>query len=244
MPFSVKNNREDLPFYIGFIFLLSLIAVLLFVTYALFYGARKNRKSRNNLMQYFIASFFFWMLGLWLLTLTPFFLDFDARPPRMIFVMFPPAIVIIMLFSLRQSRKFIKNISLVPLTYIHLTRIPIGVILWWLASYSLFPLNLTFYGQNLDILAGISAPFAAIFLIGTHIRKKIGAIVWNVAALMLVLNLVFHTVKATPYFWDPSVSDMPNQAVLYFPFIFLPGVMVPIIIFSHVTSLYQLIFKK
>ena len=184
------------------------------------------------------------MLGLWLLTLTPFFLDFDARPPQMIFVMFPPAIVIIMLFSLRQSRKFIKNISLVPLTYIHLTRIPIGVILWWLASYSLFPLNLTFYGQNLDILAGISAPFAAIFLIGTHIRKKIGAIVWNVAALMLVLNLVFHTVKATPYFWDPSVSDMPNQAVLYFPFIFLPGVMVPIIIFSHVTSLYQLIFKK
>ena len=78
------------------------------------------------------------MLGLWLLTLIPFFLDFEARPPRMIFVMFPPAMVIIMLFSLRQSRKFIKNISLVPLNYIHLTRIPIEVILWWLASYSLF----------------------------------------------------------------------------------------------------------
>jgi len=74
MPFSVKNNMEDLPFYIGFIFLLSLIAVLLFVTYALFYGARKNRKSRNNLMQYFIASFFFLDVGTLVIDINPFFL--------------------------------------------------------------------------------------------------------------------------------------------------------------------------
>jgi uncharacterized membrane protein len=163
---------QNLPFYISFIFLLSLIAVILFITSALFYGVGKNRKSRNILMKYFVSGLFVWMLGIWLLTLKAFFLDFTAHPPRVIFVMLPPAIVILVLFSRSRSRAFIKNMSLVPLTYIHLIRIPIELVLWWLASYSLLPLDLTFEGQNLDILAGISAPFAAIFLVGTRKIKK------------------------------------------------------------------------
>jgi hypothetical protein len=61
---------------------------------------------------------------------------------------------------------------------------------------------------------------------------------------MLVVNVVFHAVSTTPYFWDASVSDIPNQAILYVPFIFLPAVIVPMVVFSHIASLYQLIFKK
>ena len=61
---------------------------------------------------------------------------------------------------------------------------------------------------------------------------------------MLVVNILFHGVRTTPYFWNVSISDIPNQAVLHFPFILLPAIIVPIVIFSHLASIYQLIFKK
>tara|TARA_A100001011_G_C13908717_1_gene674141 strand:- start:231 stop:452 length:222 start_codon:yes stop_codon:yes gene_type:complete len=61
---------------------------------------------------------------------------------------------------------------LVSLTYIHLIRIPVELVLWWLSSYDLIPLALTFEDQNFDILAGISAPFVAVFLIGKHKRQN------------------------------------------------------------------------
>ena len=61
---------------------------------------------------------------------------------------------------------------------------------------------------------------------------------------MLILNIIFRVVRITPYFWDVSVTEVPNQALLYFPYIFLPAVIDPIIVFSHLASLYQLILKK
>jgi len=235
---------SDLPFYIYIVFFVSLITVILFITSAFFFGIGKNRKSRNILMKYFLGLIFLWMFAIWLLTLNSFFLDFSAQPTRVIFITLPPALTIIILFSQRRGRALIKNMPLVSLTYIHLTRIPVELVLWWLSSYGLLPLALTFEGQNFDILAGVSAPFVAIFLIGKHRQQKIGVILWNLAGLILVVNILFQGVRTTPYFWNASISDVPNQAVLYFPFIFLPAIIVPIVIFSHLASIYQLILKK
>ena len=235
---------SDLPVYIYVVFFISLITVILFITSAFFFGIGKNRKSRNILMKYFLGLIFLWMFGIWLLTLNSFFLDFSARPIRVIFITLPPALTILILFSQRRGRALIKNMPLVSLTYIHLVRVPIELVLWWLSRYGLLPSALTFEGQNFDILAGVSAPFVAIFLIGKHKKQKIGAILWNLAGLMLVVNILFHGVRTTPYFWNVSISDIPNQAVLHFPFILLPAIIVPIVIFSHLASIYQLIFKK
>ena len=84
-----------------------------------------------------------------------------------------PALTILILFCQRRGRALIKNMPLVSLTYIHLIRIPIELVLWWLSRYGLLPSALTFEGQNFDILAGVSAPFVAIFLIGKHKNKKL-----------------------------------------------------------------------
>jgi len=35
--------------------------------------------------------------------------------------------------------------------------------------------------------------------------------------------------------------EQPNRAVLYFPFIWLPSVVIPIFIFSHLAAFWQLL---
>tara|TARA_R110002096_G_scaffold209585_1_gene396758 strand:- start:1620 stop:1829 length:210 start_codon:yes stop_codon:yes gene_type:complete len=38
--------------------------------------------------------------------------------------------------------------------------------------------------------------------------------------------------------------DQPNIGVTYFPFVWIPAVIVPIILFSHLVSIRQLILRK
>ena len=79
-------------------------------------------------------------------------------------------------------------------------------------------------------LAGVSAPFVAIFLIGKHKKQKIGAILWNLAGLMLVVNILFHGVRTTPYF-----GMCLYQISLTKPYYIS-------LLFSYQQSLFQLLF--
>ena len=102
------------------------------------------------------------------------------------------------------------------------------------------PENITFEGVNYDILSGISAPFAGIFLVGMRSKSRIGAIIWNIGALALLSNVAFRAISATPYFFDPSSFDVPNIAVFYFPYVMIPGFVVPAVLFCHVVSIVKL----
>ena len=35
--------------------------------------------------------------------------------------------------------------------------------------------------------------------------------------------------------------DQPNRAIMYFPFVWLPSIVVPIVLFSHIASLLKLL---
>ena len=105
-------------------------------------------------------------------------------------------------------------------------------------------MEMTFEGSNLDILSGISAPFAAVFMVGARSNSKIGAIVWNLVALGLLINIVSIAISYMPYFYTPSGGDLANLGVFYFPYVLLPTFVVPVVLFSHLVSLYQLFFKK
>jgi hypothetical protein len=68
--------------------------------------------------------------------------------------------------------------------------------------------------------------------------------VWNIAALLLLVNVVTIAVMAMPSPMQRLALDQPNIAVLYFPFNWLPSVVVPIVLFSHLASLWKLAVNK
>jgi len=103
---------------------------------------------------------------------------------------------------------------------------------------------MTFSGWNFDILSGITAPFIAWFAFrGGKINRAV-LIAWNIFALLLLIIIVSIAVLSVPLPIQKFGFEQPNVAVLYFPFIWLPTIIVPIILFSHLASLWILISKR
>jgi hypothetical protein len=164
-------------------------------------------------------------------------------PPRFMLLLLPPMVAIISLFFLKSGRSFIDNMDTRLLTLLHIIRVPVEVVLFWLAVNKVVPELMTFEGRNFDIFSGITAPFIYYFgFVKKQLGKKI-ILAWNFICLGLLINIVVHAVLSAPLPFQQFAFDQPNIALLYFPFILLPCCVVPIVFFSHFAAIRQLTKK-
>lgn len=157
-------------------------------------------------------------------------------PPRMMLILLPPSLVMPCLFLTSRGRAFIDSLSLLPLTLIHLLRLPIELILYGLALYKFIPELMTFEGRNFDILVGLTAPLVAYF---GFVKPRIsfwGLVLWNVFSFALLINIMVNGILSAPSILQQFAFEQPNVAVYHFPFCWLPAFMVPLILFSHMAS--------
>lgn len=187
------------------------------------------------------------VLGVWVvlqvfLGTSLFYANLSAFPPRLLFLLPPPVIWIIILFASKKGRAFIDSLDAKWLTWLHVVRIPVEITLFFLATtYALVPVLMTFEGHNFDIISGITAIPVAYY--GYH-KKRLGRSVllaWNFICLGLLLNIVINAVLAIPSPLQQQAFDQPNIAVLYFPYNVLPAVIVPMVLFSHLVCIRQLL---
>ena len=102
---------------------------------------------------------------------------------------------------------------------------------------------MTFEGRNFDILAGLSAPLIAWLAFRNGINSKL-LIGWNLVCLLLLINIVTNAILSLRSPIQQFAFDQPNAGLLYFPYIWLPSIVVPLVLFAHVTSLWQLLKKQ
>ncbi len=231
---------EDIPGYVSATFVAIVIAVLGFIYYAV-NAATPGKK--NITPSIVITLLLGWLFFVSLQTFNGYFTNLSGTPRLPMFAGIT-GIIILLLFVWPRSRVILMNMPITTLHYIHIVRVPIEMVLWWLAVSQAIPLDMTFEGRNLDIISGISAPFAAVFMVGTRSKSRIGAIIWNLIALALLFNIVRMAISYMPYFFTPSGNEVANLGVFYFPYVLLPTFIVPSILFCHLVSIYQLAFKK
>ena len=176
-----------------------------------------------------------------MLSLSGFYLISNTTPPRFIWMIAPSLLILLLVLFSRAGKTFMASCSLKQLTWIHIIRIPVEMVLWWLASHKMVPQLMTFEGFNFDILSGITAPIVILFAFkGNQIKKQL-LIGWNIICLLLVLWIVAIAILSSPVPFQQFAFDQPNIAVQYFPFVWLPSCIVPIVLFAHLCSLYQLL---
>lgn len=171
--------------------------------------------------------------------------DPNSFPPKiMLFGIFPALITIILLFITKSGRIFIDSLPLKNLTYLHVVRVPVEIVLYWLFIYKTIPRLMTFEGRNFDILAGITAPLIAYFGFTKAKFNRWFILVWNFVCLGLLMNIVVTALFSIPSPIQKFAFDQPNMAVLNFPFTWLPAFIVPVVLFSHLVSIRQLLKQK
>jgi hypothetical protein len=220
---------ENLPYYISLVFVLTTV-----LTAWIFYKA-------SNYSRATIAVLIIWLVLQALISMTGFYTVTDTLPPRFLLLVMPPLIGIILLFATSKGRQYIDRLNAKTLTILHAIRVPVEIVLWWLFLHKTIPELMTFEGRNFDILAGISAPLVFYFGYVKGIMSKMVILVWNFICLGLLINIVANAVLSAPFPFQQFGFDQPNIAVLYFPFIWLPCCVVPLVVLSHLACIRQLI---
>ncbi|MHB1278433.1 MAG: hypothetical protein ACYC1Q_08540 [Bacteroidia bacterium] len=171
------------------------------------------------------------------------FTQITSLPPRLLLLALIAFTGIVLLFATPKGRNFVDGLDPAKLTLVHSVRVPVEIVLFLLYSFGTIPELMTFEGRNLDILSGLSAPL--IYYFGYR-KKSIGPkllIVWNFICIALLVNIVTHAILAAPFPFQQLAFDQPNRAVLYFPFVWLPVFIVPLVLFAHLVCLRNL-FRK
>ena len=221
---------ENLPFYIPLIFVLTTGLAILF-----FHSAASGHRL-------VLLVLFFLLAAQAIVARTGFFTVTDTIPPRFVLLVGPPLLCILFLFLTRQGKQFIDSLDLKTLTLLHLIRIPVELVLFWLFLHQAIPQLMTFEGRNFDIISGLTAPLVYYFGFVKKILSPKIILLWNFVCLGLLFNIVINAILSAPTPFQQFAFDQPNIAILYFPFVWLPGIIVPLVLFSHLAAIRQLVF--
>lgn len=215
---------EDLPIWIEALFILMTAYVIWF-----FYIA--NGKPITLLI-----AILFWSTLQSVLAYTGFYLPTDTSIPRFAFVLLPIIVLFIYALSPSQLQWTRQHRDLKKSTLLHTVRIGVEIVLFYLFVYKMVPELMTFEGRNFDILVGLTAPVIGYLFIRQHLKLNV-LLIWNVVGLCLVSFIFINGLLSAELPFQQFGFDQPNRAIIYFPFILLPAVIVPLVIYTHVTDI-------
>jgi len=218
---------ENLPVWMEILFILTCI-----VTIGLFYYS--NNKPRILILFIIIIS-----LAQSILAYNDFYQITDSFPPRFLFIILPSLLTIIYGLLPKQIAWIINNRNTKISTFIHLVRLPVEIVLLYLFLNNMIPQLMTFEGMNYDIIIGITAPIIGFLYLKNKISKKI-LMYWNIIGLILVLFIMIIGVLSAELPFQQFGFEQPNRGLQYFPFILLPALIVPLVIYAHITDIIKL----
>jgi len=184
---------------------------------------------------------FLWILAVSCLASAGWLSDFSGLPPRPFFVLFPALLMVIYWSFNGRTAPVLAQVSQRGLIGIQGFRIPVELFLWGLFLSGDIPVQMTFEGQNLDILTG--ALGAVLYFLWPRFSEPLQRWVvlgFNSLGLCLLLNIVLTAILSMPTALRVFMNAPANRVVTTFPFVLLPTVLVPCALGFHLLSLRKL----
>ena len=169
---------------------------------------------------------------------------FDFLPPPMFFMI---ASVTVIAFSVGLSpfgRNAAAEISLYTLVGLQSFRFPLELVMHYAGGAGIMPVQMSYSGFNLDIITGIGA-LALLALHKLSVRMPLSVLwAWNIWGSLCLVVIYIIAISTSPIV--RAFGDEPqnlNTWVLYFPYVWLPVVLVTIAISSHIIITRRLLAK-
>ncbi|MFK8060805.1 MAG: hypothetical protein AB8B78_12030 [Polaribacter sp.] len=218
---------KDLPIYIP-------IAFLLITAYVIFAFVKSNNIKKTTL-----PIIFSWCILISILAYIGFYHYNDGDTfSTFPLVLIPAAIFIIYLIR----NKFYEKRNLSWSTAVHIVRFPVELLLFQLAVRELLPMEMTYKGWNFDIIPGITSIFLLLWMKYGNVNKKL-LLGWNILGLIFIFFILTNGFLSQELLYKNFGYSVPNTAITYFPMILLGGVIVPIVIYTHISDII-IVFKK
>ncbi len=216
----------------GFI-LLPLAIAALFV-FACEWAARRvgqTAEQRRGFVMRAAAGVSAWLLLTAVIANTGLLRRFDILPP-------PFAIMVLALFAIAIWLSFsgvglrlMRGLPLWALIGFQVFRLPLELLMHQAYVEGVMPVQMSYSGYNLDIISGITAGALGLWLFFGRAPGWV-VVLWNLLGSALLVTIITIAILSTPvfrYFGD----DRVNVFVTYFPFVWLPAVLVTAALLGH-----------
>jgi hypothetical protein len=218
----------NLPAYLTIVFILTVILTLYFLW--------KASSSKTAVIVAIV-----WLVVQGALSYEGFYLNSAGVPPRITLALLPPLVLIILVLITKGGKKFTRRLDLKTLHLLHIVRIPVELCLYWLSLRKALPELVTFTGNNMDIITGITVPILYFTCFkGRAVRSVNLLFGWNIIGLVMLGSIVVNGSLSVPTVFQTLAFDQPNIAVLHFPFVWWPCFIVMVLLFSHVVMIKRL----
>lgn len=163
----------------------------------------------------------------------------DLRPPPM-GVMVVSCLVLAIASGLsRVGKRMATGLPIAALIGFHAFRLPLELVMHRAASEGTMPVQMSFGGSNFDIITGITAILVAAL---AHAGKAPRLLLqgWAILSSVLLAAIVVIAVASTPPLAAfGSAPERLNTWVAWFPFCWLPALLVPAALFGQI-----LVFRR
>ena len=223
------------------------LGLLSMIAYGMGYVLERLRlpERRQKLIRRFtLAALALWMTLLAVLAFVGFFERFDWTPPSVVLAVVPPLLVIMALLASRAFRLMLRLVPMSWLFYAQGFRLILDLFLWLGYKGGYVPPQMTFAWLNYDIIVGLTAPMAGYVFFGKGRYHRLEAIWWNVFGVLILLNTMVVGLLSLPTGFQVFRTQPDMTFVAGFPFIWIPGLFVPLALALHLFSLMQLFGKK
>jgi hypothetical protein len=230
----------DAPIAVGLLFVATVVAMLVVVLWGAARAAWRAGPGAVQGVRIAGMALVAWLALTGLLADHGFFDDFQSMPPRLLPLLGLPLLT---LLALTFSRRVGPLLAAVPPAWpvaAQTFRIPVEIVLWQLAVAGDIPELLSFHGRNADILVGLTAPVVAYACFARRAWPAQVAVWWNWAGIVILLNVVVHAQLSAPTPWRIFETDPPTTFIADWPYVWLPGFLVPLAWLLHGVSLRQL----
>jgi len=123
----------------------------------------------------------------------------------------------------------------------HAFRLPLELVMHRAAEDGLMPKVMSFSGYNFDIVSGIVALSLALVMTRRSVPRAV-LVAFNLLGIALLTVIVTVAMLATPLVRAFGETEL-NTWVAYFPYVWLPGVMVAGAVLGHVVLTRRLLME-
>ena len=160
---------------------------------------------------------------------------YNHVPPGMALLLAPVILVLLTLSLTRPGAVVARHVPLAVLIGFQTFRIGVEASLHHLWSIGLAPRLMTLGGGNIEILVALTAPVAAWLVTCGSAGRRI-AWSWNLVGLLSLANVVARATLSAPGPIHFLHTEVPDTAILTYPFTFIPGFMAPLALALHILA--------
>ena len=186
-----------------------------------------------------------WQVYLFGIASTGILQNFDPPPRFVIFLVLPAFIFTGIFLSRNKDKRWVQIIPKSWAVYYQTFRILIESLFVFSVAAGTLHYHVTIEGYNFDMIFAFTAPVVGLLVFGRKLLPEVVVKAWNYLGLAVIASIIFLflTTAMLPEMYGSTEPLLPKEFGMY-PYVVVPGFLMPSAVFMHVFSLVQLSRKS